>query len=842
MQMKTLNSIINGEVGNYIAPFLWLHNEDDSLIENELHRIHDCGIGAVCIESRTHEEFCRNDWWSDVALILDTCKSLGMKVWILDDKHFPSGYANGIFEREENKSLRALCIHSRRVDISGPVTSGSILADEWKELDDDRFIGAVALRRTEDGQAFDGGYIDISENYAHGRYYFVLPEGKWAIVMIIASQSDIAPGSRCYGNHLSSDATDAYISEVYESHYKRFADDFGDTLLGFFTDEPQFHNWYNQASHIIKTGKAFVGSPWHDSLMSCLASLYPDDTMAKLCRLWYDFSDNSHMSVRESYMDIITRQYSEAFSKRIGQWCENHGVMHIGHIIEDNGAHRATGFGAGHYFRALEGHHMAGVDIVLNQLLPGLCEISTTAPASYMEADNKQFHYVHAKLASSSAHTEAEKKGRAMCEVFGAFGWAEDTEFMKFLLDHFIVRGINYFVPHAFSPKENDTDCPPNFYNTGRNPQYKYFGMLMRYINRICTLMDGAVHIPTCAVIYDAEASWASSDFTDNRDICKMLYDNCLDYDIIPFDRLCDITDDGYINGEYYPVILLPYSEYYNSEALKKIERLKDRIICVGEKSVGDMRSVALSSLPDIMEGYRDISVAENAKYLRYAYYKRGNERIYLLSNEDTVPMSLNLKLRGFDGGRYVLWDAFENKAVCRDTADGNIPLRIYPNNLIVLFADSDFECGNEALVSEVYSCPSELDVQWRVELCREKDMPHYEYYKTFSRLKSITSHDEMPDFSGNMRYTASIQLDPKRHRMLDLGTVGQTAEVYLNGKCIGVRIFAPYSFDMSGAIKDGDNELEIIISNTCVYEQRDIYSRYMLIKPSGLIGPVSIG
>ena len=156
MQMKTLNSIINGEVDNYIAPFLWLHNEDDSLIENELHRIHDCGIGAVCIESRTHEEFCRDDWWSDVALILDTCKSLGMKVWILDDKHFPSGYANGIFEREENKPLRALCIHSRRVDISGPVTSGSILADEWKELDDDRFIGAVALRRTEDGQAFDG--------------------------------------------------------------------------------------------------------------------------------------------------------------------------------------------------------------------------------------------------------------------------------------------------------------------------------------------------------------------------------------------------------------------------------------------------------------------------------------------------------------------------------------------------------------------------------------------------------------------------------------------------------------------------------------------------------------
>ena len=127
--MKTIESIISGDYDNYIAPFLWLHNEEANLIVNELHRIHDCGIGAVCIESRTHEEFCHDDWWSDVRLILDTCKSLGMKLWILDDKHFPSGYANGIFEREENKHLRATCVRSRRVDIAGPVKCGSILAD-----------------------------------------------------------------------------------------------------------------------------------------------------------------------------------------------------------------------------------------------------------------------------------------------------------------------------------------------------------------------------------------------------------------------------------------------------------------------------------------------------------------------------------------------------------------------------------------------------------------------------------------------------------------------------------------------------------------------------------------
>jgi len=145
--MLNLTEIMSGAGGNYLAPFLWLHNEDDSLIVRELHRIHDCGIGAVCIESRTHEEFCRDDWWSDVRLILDTCKSLGMKLWILDDRHFPSGYANGIFE-EKYKHLQPKNITENHLDVIGPVTEGCVLIDEWKTLPDDEILRVIAMKRT----------------------------------------------------------------------------------------------------------------------------------------------------------------------------------------------------------------------------------------------------------------------------------------------------------------------------------------------------------------------------------------------------------------------------------------------------------------------------------------------------------------------------------------------------------------------------------------------------------------------------------------------------------------------------------------------------------------------
>ncbi|MBO5219318.1 MAG: hypothetical protein J6C52_07805, partial [Clostridia bacterium] len=75
----------------------------------------------------------------------------------------------------------------------------------------------------------------------------------------------------------------------------------------------------------------------------------------------------------------------------------------------------------------------------------------------------------------------------------------------------------------------------------------------------------------------------------------------------------------------------------------------------------------------------------------------------------------------------------------------------------------------------------------------------------------------------------------------LDLGEVGETAEVYLNGKCAGVRLVPPYRFDLTELAKDGENTLEVIVANTCTFEQRDNFSRYLLIRPSGLLGPVKI-
>jgi hypothetical protein len=239
------------------------------------------------------------------------------------------------------------------------------------------------------------------------------------------------------------------------------------------------------------------------------------------------------------------------------------------------------------------------------------------------------------------------------------------------------------------------------------------------------------------------------------------------------------------------------------------------------------------------MPPYRDVTVASDTKYLRYAHYHRDGQHCYLFSNESMTVSHATVTVRGFSGGYYTVWDAFENQAVSAYSADGVIRLTIHPNNLIVLFTDTELTAEHGKFLEDPDPSVCEAEAEWSVELCAEAQLPNYLPYKTFPSLKNITAPDEMPNFTGNIRYTACLTLDPSLHRVLDLGAVGQTAEVRINGIHVGTRIFAPYRFDISKAIRKGENRIEITVTNTCVHSQRDPLSRFMLIKPSGLLGPV---
>jgi len=89
---------------------------------------------------------------------------------------------------------------------------------------------------------------------------------------------------------------------------------------------------------------------------------------------------------------------------------------------------------------------------------------------------------------------------------------------------------------------------------------------------------------------------------------------------------------------------------------------------------------------------------------------------------------------------------------------------------------------------------------------------------------------------------------------MLDLGTVGTTAEVWLNDVRIGERVWQPFTFDITAAARPGTNDLRVQVANTASNERaRGHTDRQMWgvmvrgpellasFEEIGLLGPVDV-
>jgi hypothetical protein len=114
--------------------------------------------------------------------------------------------------------------------------------------------------------------------------------------------------------------------------------------------------------------------------------------------------------------------------------------------------------------------------------------------------------------------------------------------------------------------------------------------------------------------------------------------------------------------------------------------------------------------------------------------------------------------------------------------------------------------------------------------------------------------------FSGTATYTAQFMLPdgvkPGESLALDLGQVGDIAEVRVNGQSAGAVWFAPFRVDIGKQVKRGANALEVRVATTWVnrligdaqpgatkvsFTAAPTYKPDAPLRPSGLIGPVSL-
>jgi hypothetical protein len=101
-----------------------------------------------------------------------------------------------------------------------------------------------------------------------------------------------------------------------------------------------------------------------------------------------------------------------------------------------------------------------------------------------------------------------------------------------------------------------------------------------------------------------------------------------------------------------------------------------------------------------------------------------------------------------------------------------------------------------------------------------------------------------LPTYSGIGVYQQTLALSAEDVSMpltLDLGQVLVAAEVLVNGKSAGIRLARPFTFDLFGLAREGDNSLEVRVANTIAPHYTTIPSLARGPTASGMIGPVTL-
>lgn len=868
--MGQQTDVFGNTVGSALCPLFWQHGESSEVLEEEICKIKESGIGSFIVESRPHPDFLSYGWWRDLDIIISEAKKQGMGVWIFDDSAYPSGLGAGKI-RDLYPEARKRYIAKQQIDAIGPLKGASIQVGHWLDKED-RLLKVIAARRSNGNDELDMTTLtDLTGLVQDGMLYWDIPEGPYRIFLLINTRDGGEEWTKDYVNPISKSAVDHYIDIIYEEHYKRYKEEFGKTVKGFFIDEPRFGSASSYENTLGKRGFVY---PWSEEVMEALNREFGREASLYLPLLWS--RENSECrDVQYAYMNVVSRLFGENFTGRIGEWCRTHGVKVIGHIVEDNGAHARLGFGPGHYFRSMAGFDASGIDVVY-QVWPGYTDGYQTTPFGYL--DCRFFYWGLAKMASSAAHLDLKKNGITICEIFGAYGWQEGLTLMKWLTDHVCVRGVNMLVPHAFSPKFPDPDCPPHFYACGKNPQWKYFHNWAAYANRVCGLLTGGVHHATAAVLYHGEAEWGGV-YEPFEKTVKVLMESQIDCDVLPADLFSDPAglriEDGLLKAgqESYQAVLVPYGESIPEALLMSLTHLAAQGVPVlfmegfpkhvyygrNEQELlsritsnENISSCRHEDLPDWMSehGFYDLKTDGSYPDLRFLHYKKEDRGIYFFTNEsrsETLTAQISIREKGTP----ILYDAmFDQCYPAEETVkDGwlTFVLALAPYQSLFLLMNQ----GNVPLCKRTPVWTAEnrremkkisLSDSWKISV--PDDPAVNKKLEALSELKNLALPALAPEYSGTVCYEREFCLeesDIEGQLYLDLGAVYEISEVTLNHVPQGVRICPPHTFELTSAAA-GHNLLRVKVTNTFAKKMHgNIFDRAMAQEPTGLLGPASL-
>lgn len=505
----------------------WEGPMDIKTIRHDLDSIKTKGFRSVIFEAgyRLPYEYLSDGWFKAIRTAVREAKKRDLKVWIIDEGKYPSGFAGGKFSKERpDLRMKALVVMDRREIKAGESLAGAPAGD--------KVISAVAVSKS--------GLPNRCVPVKGGKFSFEAEGGDWEILLV---GPDFRTGqTRAVNNptggkdttnsicdYLSPEAVGQFIDWTHEQYKKYIGKEFGKTVLGFRGDEPDF-----------------AYTPWTPDMVEQFISRKGYDPTPYLASLLA-----TNLSVREKrfkadYWDVWSELFAVNFFKRQADWCAENGLAHITHLNNDHNMPVCVRAG-GSLFRDLSNVQIPGVDAIWNQIWP---ETVNDFP----------------KFASSVSH--AYGKPRAFSESFAAYYTSPSIPQAKYVVDYQIVRGINFFefmFWMAGSARDNWMTDP---------------GMkgLNDYTNRATYLMAQGVPGARIAVYYPTSTLWLGDNAVnpDLVSISQILLQHQKDFDWVDDDAFTEalsVTGDGFRNlsGQTYSTLIIPSCDVISTSAWDKM-------------------------------------------------------------------------------------------------------------------------------------------------------------------------------------------------------------------------------------------------------------------------------
>ncbi len=252
---------------------------------------------------------------------------------------------------------------------------------------------------------------------------------------------------------------------------------------------------------------------------------------------------------------------------------------------------------------------------------------------------------------------------------------------------------------------------------------------------------------------------------------------------------------------------------------------------------------------------------------LRFNHRREGDTEIYFVANR-SAEASISTAMFRVKGKVPELWNPLNGesrRAQVWEQRDRRtfVPLKLDPHgSVFVVFRErGNAPHGKQGRNWEDFATTQSITGPWDVSFQSNRGAPEK------IGLDALLDWSKHPDigvkyFSGKATYKTTFVFNPisrsqQQKHFLDLGRVAVMARVQLNGKDVGVVWKAPYRVDVGGALKPGENVLEVTVANLWpnrligdagLPEQERIarttwnpFTKDTALLESGLLGPVSL-